>query len=174
MCLGFLPCGLLASNRIDWTHPQGWHIPRNSNTRQLQFPSIFPYLGLCCVCSLFLTSRMASSDWRSGGIVSNSWWPLCNSVGKNANTGREQSVVISSSSTKSDHTIIKKSASMYHMLTIFMYGSEFCVCVSYNIIETWVIFFLLLRGMSWVWEIHLTSKVMWLVEVELGRLWLLI
>lgn len=159
MCLSFLPCGLLASNRIDWTHPQGRHVPRNSNTRQLQFLRIFPYLGLCRVCYLFPTSHMASSDSKSGGIASSSWWSIGNSVCKDVNTRREQSVVISSSSTKSERTIIKRSASMYHMLTMFMYGSEFYMCVSYNIIETWVIFSLLLRAMSWVWEIHLTSKV---------------
>lgn len=127
MCLCFLPCGLLASNRIDWTHPQGRHVPRNSNTRQLQFPRIFAYLGRCRVCSLFPTSCMANSDSRSGGIASSSWWPIGNSVCKDTNTGREQSVALSSSSTKSKHTI-KVSQHVSHVYNVHVWLWALHVC----------------------------------------------
>lgn len=126
MCLVFLPCGLLASNRIDWTHPQGRHVLRNSNTRQLQFPRIFPYLGLCHVCHLFPTSHMASSDSKSGGIASSSWWSIANSVCKDVNTRREQSVVISPSSTKYHNKKVSLHVSHAYNVHVWLWVLHVC------------------------------------------------
>lgn len=50
--VNFLPCGLLASDRVAWERPQCRQVPENSNIRQLQFPSVFHTLA-CVMFTIY-------------------------------------------------------------------------------------------------------------------------